>query len=483
MTAAAQTEGSDDGLSKEEIMAKAVEEENVQLLCRGWFGFNPSQRQAEIIGDIMFRRFERVVCTAPTRYGKTKSIAIGIAGLFIVSEGLTVNEIAPIKGQTSKFRRYLLEATAATTELDLADRHGTDARELMKEANKTHIDFINDNEINFLTAGGQNDAQGQMGEGADVVVIDESCDISDSVYQKRISRQLEESEESPWSMMIEIGNPWHKTNHFYKHWEEAESNSEHKKLHIDYEDALEEGRITQSKVDRERKELDPVWFQILYEATFPDSIENALIPHDWVERAKKNSFDFHKGDEDIQIGWGCDIAGMGNDKIVITRVLKKKERWRATHQVERAKSPDTSITAQWILDKIKYYDNPEDVTIVIDYMNMGEGVYSRLNEKGLNVVKFEAGKNPTTGKDKFRDRKAQGYWKLRSILEEDDIDISDDLPSDLTIQLTQMQLDRTSRGKRVVNDPDDSGSPDHADSLMMALALESGVQIGGIGGT
>ena len=54
-----------------------------------------------------------------------------------------------------------------------------------------------------------------MGWGGDLVILDESCLITEEVYRSKISRMLGDN---PDSMLVEIGNPWNRLNQMWKHW-------------------------------------------------------------------------------------------------------------------------------------------------------------------------------------------------------------------------------------------------------------------------
>lgn len=480
-------------------MQKAVDDRNVLALCDSLFGEQPTEKQQDVIRTIAFQESDRSIVLAPTRYGKTYSLALGVALLFVFNDRVTVNEIAPTQDQTKKFRQYLLQFVSNSQVLDVQGASaGADAERLQKEASQYRITFTGGNEINFLTAGGQNDAQGLMGEGADVVIADESCDIDDEVYQKRIFRQIEDSEDgTDVSMYIEIGNPWEKSNHFFRHYNDPD----YKNIEINYRHAIDEGRLSQSTIEEARKELQPHIFKVLYEAQFPDEVEDALIKHSWVDNddeedpgAKQRSYDL----DDPAVSYGLDVAGEGDDEIVLTRVENEGDKWRQTDVWSKAMSRDTGVTANWakkhIEDRERQRLPTEDETFTdedvqkalrrvevhVDAVGIGNGVWSKLNEYNIfDVQKFKAGKSPTRESDKFRDQKAQYYWKLRDILQDGDIDIDEDAPRDLILELTHLKTERTARDKMKIVDPD-SGSPDYSDSLMMALALDSGITIGGI---
>jgi len=103
-------------------------------------------------------------------------------------------------------------------------------------------------------------------------------------------------------------------------------------------------------------------------------------------------------------------------------------------------------------------------------------MWSKLNEMGYEVAKFKAGENPIDEEDRFQNKKARNYFKLRDFLQDGDIAFSDNwqntdlaMPNNrLVHELTHIRTERRAKDKVRIVDPD-SGSPDFSDSLMMSV--------------
>lgn len=453
-----------------QVIENAIKNENSKLLSNLFFGMDLTPLQAEIVADIGFMREDRMVVLAPSRYGKTRSIAIGCALAHALNKDLIINDIAPNKKQTKKFRDYYLDAVISypglRKEIDNFSITSSKAEKIKQEASKERIKFRSGNAINFLTAGGKNEGQSLMGEGGGIIIEDEACDIDDVVYDKRIYRQ---TWDQPDSMLIEIGNPWRPDNHFHDHYQ----SNRFKSIQIDWRDAVREGRFTKEQVEQARAELAPVRFKVLMEAEFPDTIEQGLFNFSWIKDALARSFDFDEGDG-VSI-WGLDVADQGNDLTVLTKTIQKGEYIRVTDIYSWNKKDPTETT-----EKVKELMPPTD-EIHIDTVGVGSGVHSNLKHSPWNdlgdVQGINGGSSPRKQhKDEFANLLAKRYWNLREVFQKGLISIeldpsSNDLET-LTTQLKSIQWENKGSGKKAIIKPDKS--PDHADSLMYALPSDKG---------
>jgi intein/homing endonuclease len=111
-------------------------------------------------------------------------------------------------------------------------------------------------------------------------IVDEVCDIDFEVFRSKITRMLGDN---PGSSYVEIGNPHHRENQFFLHW----TNPEWFQIRIDWKQALSEGRISKAFVDEQKGQLTDREFTILYDANFPLSSEDQLIPYEWIMGAVK----------------------------------------------------------------------------------------------------------------------------------------------------------------------------------------------------
>jgi hypothetical protein len=344
-----------------------------------------------------------------------------------------------------------------------------------------------------------------MGFGADLLLVDETCDISYEVYRSRITRMLGDN---PGSVYIEIGNPWHRDNHFFSHWIDPS----YKKVHIGWEQALAEGRVTQDFIEEQKSQLTGREFQVLYDANFPDSSEDQLIDWAWIngsigkifappdeilpipevvpKSATTTSNPLVKKVVDMEIPEvplkvmriGVDVAERGNDLTVVT--VAEKDTRLNNYTVKAIYSwgkCDLMPTVGKIMPILQKWQTPHTL-VNVDANGVGSGVYSRLDElrreKKLTceIRAFKGGMSCTNDekKQRFLNLKAESYWHLRKIFEDGKISIPEN--KDLISQLNKMKWELTSSEKIRIRDPGtktgdtaEEKSPDYADSLNLCV--------------
>lgn len=440
---------------------KWVEERDVFHLCWALFDEKPTEKQREIIKDIAFRLDRRLCITAYTRYGKTWAVALGTALFLFLHDDVTVNEIAPVGKQSKKFRRYLMNFILECEPLrDALDVNATGYDRIMKEVSKKRVTFRDGSEVNIMTAGGSNKAQSLMGSGGDLVIVDESCDIDQEVFDMRISRMLGDAPET--SMLVEIGNPWKKTNHFYKHWD----GDRFKSIKIGWRQGVREGRTTKEFIMDQKSSLPDMKFKVLYEADFPDSTEGGLLKESWIKDAEDRELSVPWDNEDIDVKrvYGLDVAAQGDDLSVLTEVLVWEDLGGNTFykvsDVTSWQEADTEVTAKRVNDRMR-----SGCRVMVDIIGVGKGVADKLARFRDKVSQVNVGKS-ASDKENFIDKKAEYYWNLRDVFEQGRIDLVK--RTTLKNQLAGMRYEYRGRGKTKVLDPDKS--PDFADSLMLALS-------------
>lgn len=458
-----------------EPLTHAIQNRDVNSLCQAYFDADLYPTQEDIVQSIAFREDRRIIINTYTRYGKTYSVGLGL-GLYILfnnSKNIRIGILGAQKSDATKLRKDMLKAGMSSPEFKaLIDSSiGRDPEDMLKSSKADQMTFADGNiELKCLSAqsasnhgdqAGAGSGSGLMGEGFDLLILEESTQIDHEVWKSYASRLLEEST----SVLVELGNPWHKDNQFYQHW----NSPEFTKFHVDEEKGIEEGRHSKAWFDEKANELggrQTLEYKVLYRAEFPDQVESALIRHSWIDKARKQSFTFT---DEKKVRYAVDVADEGDDSTVLSRIKKKGTQIKLTHQWELEDSGDTGKTAQWVDKRIQYTDDKEEVDdIVVDYVGIGAGVWSKLNELGYRCHKFKAGENPLNEKDRFHNKKARNYFKLRDALQDEDVQFSDRIGSELVQQLTHIKTDRTSRDKVKIKDPS-SGSPDFADSFMMTF--------------
>lgn len=415
---------------------------------------------------LAYTEHRRVVISCMTRYGKSWSVAQGVILWILRNPHKKVAIIAPTNDKTAIIRNYIADFVARSdfliSLLDL-EKKGTDY--IKKEVSKKRMTWTNGVEMRTLSAEGRGDAL--MGFGADLVVVDESCYVAYEVYRGKISRML--GDRADTSVYIEIGNPIHRDNQMWEHW----LSPDFYKVHIGWKDALKEGRTSLSFIERQKAELTPREFKILYEADFPEETEDQLINSSWIEKAIRP---IPNGIYPESKRLGVDVARFGNDLTVITKGFKFESLY-VVESIEFHHKEDTMYTVGRIRALINSDSNIKRVCVDTD--GLGGGVSDRLQELvdegelDVEVIQFHGGKGITTSekdKKRFQNQKAQAYFHLRDLFEKGNIIIPNEIK--LKSELMKMKWKPTSSNKIKIldpgeaeNDTSEAKSPDFADSL------------------
>ena len=421
------------------------------------FGYELTQSQTKIVGKIIDPDCRRLIVSAMTRYGKTRMASLGVLLYILRNEDKNIALIAPTHDQTNILRNYIAETIADYPQLrDLVDAPDqSDISRLKKEASKRRVTFQNGCELRTLTAHGSGDSL--MGFGADLIVLDEVCLIDDDVYKSRISRMLGDDPEN--SKLVELLNPWHRENFAFQHWQ----SDRFEKIHVDWRDALAEGRTTRDWIEQQREELSKYHFTVLYESHFPEETQEGLFRYSWIQKAK---------DRDIQLDhydeiWGLDVAEGGDDYNVLSITHQGGEIVKLIEQLKWDEA-DTMKTVNRVQKLYEKHDKAPQF-IKVDSIGIGKGVCDRLKEMGLPAEEVKVSKK-ADDPDKYRNLKAETYWNLRDKFEDGYI-YFDNISQELENELMQITTDQTAGGKLKIIDP--SKSPDHADSLMLSICKSS----------
>jgi hypothetical protein len=304
-------------------------------------GYPAAFGQQQIVGAVMNPNCRRLVISAMTRYGKTRFAAIGLL-LLIANTPVELHPkpkriiiIAPRVEQTKILRSYISQHIAANQTLSalLDEAGGAASKRIKKETSKRLLTFKNGWEILTLTAhAGKNEADpasNLMGWGGDIIVLDEACLIRQDVYTSRISRMLGDDPQN--SKLIILANPWTKNNFVWDAWQ----NPNYKQIHIGWQQALAEGRTSQTFLDEQHEILSPYEWAVLYESEFGDESQDTLIRYEWIEQAvqrhKEQTIQFTRQPRRVH---GLDVAEHGQDKSILTdastdgiRYLIHKQTW------------------------------------------------------------------------------------------------------------------------------------------------------------
>ena len=481
-------------LSKEdEYYLELYLKRDVYSLAYLFFGVELTPSQENIVEKILYDEYRRVCINCMTRYGKSFSVAVGVNLSIYFHTYFKWALIAPQTEQSELLRNYLIELIFKSPQMQsIVDFEIKGKDRAKKEASRKRQTFRNGCEYRVFSA--YHEANRLMGMGANAIICDESCLINSMAWTK-ILRMLGDDPDN--AKMVELANPWNRDNKYYEHW----TNPEFIKIHVGWKTALKEGRTTQRFIDEMRGEMTPIEFKVLYDSEFPDQSEDSIFSLSKVIRATKNDFkldvEFKKLQKKLKESWklseadlkstkekfnqftkiiSCDAADKGLDETVIYWGYKKGAKYQIVGIYTEPISENMQIAGRIVRLMRVFIGKNTKGLIHNDCIGLGEGPISRIKEvkrdkgfKNIKIVGCHFGKAPLD-KDRFKNKKAENYFRLKAIMDENNIQI----PSDKEIikQLIKMRWKFTSSAKIIIEDPEEktssgsSKSPDRADALV-----------------
>lgn len=435
-----------------------------------------TEGQISIFGEIILRRHTRVEIICSTQYGKSLWVALACLILSCIL-GKVVVIVAPSTEKAKIIMRYYVEHLGDSPLFYTKLEKNTRLERLRQEENKERIILNNGGGIFVISADQRNSKksiEAAMGQGAEIVIMDEACLIDDRT-ESTIFRMI--AGKGPRAFYCKIGNPFYSAppnSHFYKSWLEV---LRYHRIFIDYKQAIREGRYTKEFIEDARSK--PM-FDVLYENTFPnldimdergyrilitpEKIKFGVTP-EIIYNAIKKEREENEGVLKVYPKLGCDVGGGGDEN---KRVL----RWRhMAALVGENRSNDTMINVGEIIKDIEYYGlRPEDVNI--DDIGIGRGVSDRLIEKGYGINAVNVGEPAVFDPDTFANLKAELCWEAKKWIESEQSRVD---ASEEWVQLTWLKY-KTLSDRKIQMEPKKDmklrtrKSPDRAEAFYLTFA-------------
>lgn len=419
--------------------------------------WTPTQR--EIAGLFAFLDHKRAAITIHTRFGKTFSAGTGLAAMTIIDpRALKVAVATPRATQTNLLRSEFIAALtrnpAGRRLLGIGNRKLDDR--MRRELSRQRLDLRDGKRFRFMSTGP--DGEAQMGEGADVLIVDEADLIPEDAWPKLL-RMLGDNPDH--GVLVLIGNPWHRGGRF----DRALNNPAYKVIRADWRRGVAEGRTTEAFVAEQRAELPPALFQVFWDSTFPDAAEGQLIAWPWIEACTVRRDAAGKlppfGDPEApapQVRYGLDVAEGGTDFSVLSRALWQGAKRRLERQWDWHFA-DTMATAAHAASLME-----PGAEVWVDANGVGKGVADRLRQLGFIVREWKASE-AASDSARYQNRKAESWWKLREAIERGDVELAE-------IQRVRNDLPRMTwrlQQGRILVEELDGKSPDWGDSAHLSL--------------
>lgn len=353
-----------------------------------------TEGQLEIFHAIVSRKWNRVQIESSTQYGKSLFIALGCIILSCI-EGELIPILAPTTDKAKIIMRYYIQHLGDHYLFSSQIEKDSSLEKLQMETSKDRIVLKNKGGLYTISVQAGNTKKGfeaAMGEGARIVIQDESALIPDDI-ESTIFRMIAGKKDA---IYIKIGNPFYR-NHFYK----SSKDANYHRIFIDYHQGLREGRYNIQFIEEAKKKP---FFSILYACEFPaeDMTDmkgyTRLFSEQLIERAQRTNEMY--GEKRM----GCDIAEGGGD--FSANVLRGANHAKV---LSKFQSSDTMLTTGKII--IDGKDNDVfDHNWFIDSLGVGKGPYDRLVEQKMQpfAVKFSEKADDDT---QFKNQRAECYWK------------------------------------------------------------------------
>lgn len=331
---------------------------------------------------------------------------------------------------------------------------------LVAEKSRESISFKNGSRITILSADVKNkQAAGQalMGKGAPNIVIDESAEIPDYMYSKIFRMTTQTS--NPF--LIELGNPWFR-NHFWRCSKDSGQPESKYFFHLFFndEELVKQGRFTWEQLEIPKLSQD---YDVLFACRFPDA--DTIDKDGYMSLFTRKFIDDHMTENAYLYGnkrLGVDVSYSGADKN--SYVLRGDNLAKIIRQ-DNVKNPTETIQAivfhmnQFsVSDRNVYIDGTAGGSAFVDSVkNMGYvGVHGiNFGEKAIDS-------------EKYANRKAEGYFKLKEWLSRGGMLFKDD--SWYQLENIKYMPDGTGRIKIISKQElrkQGIHSPDAADALML----------------
>jgi len=225
--------------------------------------------ECDILAAVLKKSLKYVWISAPTRYGKSETMAIALIILAVFYQ-LKIPVIAGSKDKAEKIMEYVIGHVGDHPELNrgLLTLHGLrDIQRLKVSASKDALRWATGGWI-FITSVSMHsvskEGERALGEGGDVVVLEEAGMIKKKEQFSKIVRMTE----GDWGKLVMSGNCIEKSV-----FEDAFNSSLYYKVRIDLEQAIKEGRYTRKELAAKKEQTTTKDWKRLYEVEFPKAGE------------------------------------------------------------------------------------------------------------------------------------------------------------------------------------------------------------------
>ena len=311
-----------------------------------------------------------------------------------------------------------------------------------------------------------------------LVIITEAQGVEDFTYEGMLSCATGDEDR-----ILAVGNPLNPTGRFYQ---ACRSSAWHAiRIAASEHPNVREGRqiipggVSRAFIDRMASEFgrESGVFKARVEAEFPEESQEGLLRRSWVDRAVERFEDASDTKSEGRLVVAIDPARYGPDETLVAiregEILSRLVSWRETSTMETTGRVVGLLKELNLLpDSSPPWMAHRDGLVVVDEVGLGAAVLDRLQELEYQCRGFNGGRKARNSR-RFRNVRAETFWRLREKLEAGEIGLPPD--DELAEELLAIQWSPTSTGQIQIEAKDQlrarlGRSIDRADATSMAFS-------------
>lgn len=248
----------------------------IKKLVRGFFKnasgepYEMTDGQCRIFLAIINPKTKWLWISAPTRYGKSEILAMALIYLAVVKH-LKIPVVAGSAEKAEKIMDYVVQHLPDHPELyrGLINLDVAEVEKLKVSMAKDKVRWIDGGWIYVTSVDSRNiskEGEGVVGEGGDIVVLEEAGLIKRKEQYSKIARMPEE--DRGWGKLIMNGNCVENSV-----FEDAYNDPMFRKIRIDLQTAIREGRYSAGYLEQKKTQTTSKDWKRYFEVLFPEANE------------------------------------------------------------------------------------------------------------------------------------------------------------------------------------------------------------------
>lgn len=352
--------------------------------------------QLQIFSALVLKKSNRIQIITSTQYGKSLIVALACLILSCI-DGEVIAIPAPSEEKAKIIMRYYLQHLGDHPLFFQQLEKGDKVDRLIMETSRDRLLLKNRGGVFIISVQAHNSQKGfeaAMGEGAKIVIQDESSLIPDAI-ESTIFRMIAGKKDATY---VKIGNPFYR-NHFYK----STQDPRYLQIFIDFKQAIKEGRYNYDFIEEARTKPN---FDILFACKFP--LEGATGKDGYIRLLTDKELEASIVPEGVHSGYkilGIDPAAGGDNSCIVMKSANYQE-ILFNQQLEN--------TMDLVGQAMDLYRDRQCDFIVVDKTGVGQGVYDRLKDAGYPIRGVSFGEK--SEEDMFQNLKAEWHWRQRQWL-------------------------------------------------------------------